>query len=356
MSTAESNTLQTILLSIVESFSDYFYKFAENIFGKRPTTLNFDKVSVKGKIGMTGLQLVKVSFSTELGTATSALAVKIFPEENAASEVVEKIKYVQRRISRYEKQGIKTADVLFCAGPVVVMEGIKGDDFKKSPVPLTEKFRMAGRALAALHGKTDNPVSNEKNLQLLKMILPELPIDQNWKARIMQLVENHFVQMGHNRGGTVAMGDFHPGNVLYEIDLQKEPILSVHLIDPEFIELEPVNDRFEDITNFFFNRCIQEYSQKGRLFQSLAEIGYFIAGYNEIMAYYNKDLFDFYTYNSFNIHLAQRILYSIINLQSIAANRNYFEEQAAIRAKMVEEILQSPPIYDRAKFEPVSSS
>jgi hypothetical protein len=344
-----------VLLTIVESFSDYFYNFAENLFGKRPSSISFDKVSVHGKIGMTGLQLVRVSFSTELGRVTSALAVKIFPKEEDASEVVEKMQYVKKRITRFEKQGIKTTDVLFYAGPVVVMEGIKGEDFKKSSVPVTEKFRMAGRALAALHGKTNNSVkiSNQKNLQLVKLILPELPFEDKWKASVLKLVENHFSQMNENRGGTVAMGDFHPGNVLYEIDLQKVPILSAHLIDPEFLELEPVNDRFEDITNFFFNRCIQEYTQKGKLFQSLAEIGYFIAGYNEIMAYYNKDLFDFYNFNSINVHMAQRVLYSIINLQSITNDVNYFREQAGLRAKMVNEILQSPPIYEKPVFKAI---
>jgi len=131
-------SLQDTLLSIVESFSDYFYEFAENIFGERPSTLSFEKVSVAGKIGMTGLQLVKVSYSTNLGRASSALAVKIFSNAEEAKEVSSKIQYVKKRIVSFEKHGIKTADILFSAGPVTVMEGIKGEDFKKSTVPLTE--------------------------------------------------------------------------------------------------------------------------------------------------------------------------------------------------------------------------
>ncbi|MHA1450613.1 MAG: hypothetical protein ACTSP4_14480 [Candidatus Hodarchaeales archaeon] len=87
--------------------------------------------------------------------------------------------------------------------------------------------------------------------------------------------------------------------------------------------------------------------QKGKLFQSIAEIGYFIAGYNEILAYYNKDLFDFYLYNSINIHLAQRILFSIANLRQVTKDATYFNEQVMGRIRLVEELLDSDPIYQR---------
>ncbi|MHA1450612.1 MAG: phosphotransferase, partial [Candidatus Hodarchaeales archaeon] len=195
-------------------FSDYFYDFAGAIYGKRPSQLTFDRVSVAGKIGMTGLQLVKVEFNTDLGPASSALAVKIFSDGNQAKEEVIKIQHVKKRIANFSNHGIKTADVLFYAGPVIVMEGIRGESFRASPVPLTEKYRMAGRALAALHGDTDNPVVNDKNRALVKLIVPKLPIDEETKKRILARFDELFSKLDNNRGGTIAMGDFHPGNII----------------------------------------------------------------------------------------------------------------------------------------------
>ena len=336
-----------LLLSIVSGFSDYFIDVAKEIFGKTPQNINFDSIRSDRKIGTTGIQLVSVNFSCEFGKVQAGLAVKVYRNAKELPPIVEKINFLSDRLKPYYSLGVSTAKIIFQRSQILVMEGITGESFRHSTVPISEKYRLAGKCLAALHGHEINKVNTQHYRELEYATVEPLPLNSDAKNFIKAKFQTYPLEEYALNSGAISFGDFHAGNLLYEINLYKSPLLMAHLIDPEFLQIDATSDRFEDIANFFVNRAIQEFQMKGKLFQITRELRSFLAGYDEILAYKLKKLKLFYPKNdTFNYHLALGIMLSILNLMSLdeAENTAYVSSQMEIRLKLAVQLLESPSI------------
>lgn len=341
--------INQLLLSIVSGFSEYFYNVANEIFGRYPKKIAFDSIRSDRKIGTTGIQLVTVNFSCELGHVRAGLAVKIHNNAAEVLPIVENINFLVQCLEPYRFLGVSTPKIVFQKGQILVLEGISGESFRHSPVPITEKFRLAGKCLAALCGSQSHKVNSNRYRSLEKQVLEALPIDENLKKTIGEKLSHFPLEKLSQECGAISFGDFHSGNLLYEINLYKSPILVAHLIDPEFLQKDSDIDRFEDIANFFVNLAIKEFELKNNLFQITREIRSFLAGYNEVLAYALLSIETFYPEGStFNYHLALGILLSILNLLNIGMAPAYIDSQVKLRVKLVNLLLDSPPILNNS--------
>ncbi|MHA2364883.1 MAG: hypothetical protein ACXAC7_13085 [Candidatus Hodarchaeales archaeon] len=341
--------INKLLLSIVSGFSEYFYGVAEEIFGSRPQKINFDSIRSDRKIGTTGIQLVSVNFSCELGRGRAGLAVKIYDKASDVAPVISKMEFLSQKIKPYRQLGVSTPSLVFTRKQILVMEGIRGESFRHSTVPITEKYRLAGKCLAVLHGSKVNATFTEQYRTLEKQVIITLPLKESDQEFLLQKFSSFPLEKTAKSSGAISFGDFHSGNLLYEISLYKSPILVSHLIDPEFLEFtNPIHDRFIDIANFFVNRAISEFQLKGNLFQISRELRSFMAGYEEILAYDRRTIKNYYPKtDSFNYHLALGILLSILNLISMPdMSPDYVSQQMKPRIKLTMLLLESPSLLE----------
>ena len=348
LTAAEANAeINSLLLSIVSGFTDYFIAVAKDIFEKEPKNINFDSIRSDRKIGTTGIQLVSVNFSCEFGKVQAGLAVKVYRNPNELPPIIEKINFLGDRLKPFYSLGVSTAKILFHKAQILVMEGITGESFRHSTVPISEKYRLAGKCLAALHGSESSRVNTQHYRELEFVTIESLPLNAETRSFIKSKFEAYPLEEYAQNSGAISFGDFHAGNLLYEINLYKSPLLMAHLIDPEFLQTEAISDRFEDIANFFVNRAIQEFQMKGKLFQITRELRSFLAGYDEILAYKLNRLTLFYPKSdTFNYHLALGIVLSILNLMSMeeAQDKSYLANQMELRLKLAVQLLESPSI------------
>lgn len=339
--------INQLLLSIVSGFSDYFINVATSIFEKEPHNINFDSIRSDRKIGTTGIQLVSVNFSCEYGKVQAGLAVKVYRNAAELPPIVEKINFLSDRLKPYYSLGVSTAKIIFQKSQILVMEGITGESFRHSTVPISEKYRLAGKCLAALHGHEANQSNTQHYRELEYATIETLPLNTDAKNFLKEKFQSFPLEKYSQNSGAISFGDFHAGNLLFEINLYKSPLLMSHLIDPEFLQTEPTSDRFEDIANFFVNRAIQEFQIKGKLFQITRELRSFLAGYDEILAYKLKKLKLFYPIgDTFNYQLALGIVLSILNLMSLSESDDttYISSQMELRLKLAVLLLESPSI------------
>lgn len=335
--------ISKLLLSIVSGFSEYFYEVAERHFGKRPKKIEFLSIRSDRRVGTTGIQLVTVNFSCEFGRSRSGLAVKIHREASEVPPVISKVEFLSQRLQPYHHLGINTPKIIFTRDQVLVLEGITGQSFRHSPVPITEKYRLAGKCLAALHGSEIHKPDLTQYRAVENQVITTLPLSDEGRNQLREKFADYPLEKVSANAGALTFGDFHTGNMLYQISLFHSPILIAHLIDPEFLQTTPVHDRFSDIANFFVNRAINEFNLKGNLFQISRELRSFIAGYDELLAYDLVNVNSFYDgEDSFNYHLALGILFSILNLISMPdVSPEYVTEQMGPRIKLTLKILDS---------------
>jgi hypothetical protein len=291
--------------------------------------------------------LVSVNFSCEFGKVQAGLAVKVYKNAKDLPPIVEKIDFLNDRLKSYFSLGVSTAKILFHKSQILVMEGITGESFRHSTVPISEKYRLAGKCLAALHGHEINKVNTEHYRELELATIESLPLADDARRFLRTKFKEYPLEQYAKNSGAISFGDFHAGNLLYEINLYKSPLLMAHLIDPEFLQTEAISDRFEDIANFFVNRAIQEFQMKGKLFQITRELRSFLAGYDEILAYKLKNVKLFYPENdTFNYHLALGIVLSILNILTMEEvdNPTYISNQMETRLKLAILLLENPSI------------
>ncbi|MFX1253139.1 MAG: hypothetical protein ACFFCZ_16145 [Promethearchaeota archaeon] len=357
MSTEEETdiALKKILASIVQSFKDYFIDAANTLIGKRPEELTFEEISLDRKIGTTGIKLVNVRFSCpEARNLMAGLAVKNLESPSEVELTIKKINFLHNRIEPWNFLGLCTPNVIFNSGSLIILEGIMGSDsFRHSPVPEIEKMRLAGRALGAIHGPQKAEVFFEQYRIVTRKAIDLLPVSGKWKEELIMLFDLQFddVEKYTKYGGSIKFGDFHAGNILFEINRRKSPILRTHLIDPEFLTIEETHtDRFEDISNFFVHRAITEYRTTKKLEKTPKDILSFLSGYNEILAYSNANIYQFYdNVLPVNFHLAQAILLSILNYLSLpeAQNEAHASQEIELRLGLIRHLLRRPAIVHR---------
>lgn len=342
--------ISKLLLSIVSGFADYFYDVAEQNFGERPKKIEFTSIRSDRHVGTTGIQLVTVNFSCELGRSRAGLAVKIYNDASEVPPVISKVEFLTQKVQPYYYLGVSTPRIIFTRDQVLVMEGITGESFRHSTVPVTEKYRLAGKCLASLHGSKRHESDLSQYRVIEQQVIATLPLSDHGRSQLTEKFANYPLEKVAANSGAITFGDFHSGNILYQISLFKSPILIAHLIDPEFMQTTPIHDRFADIANFFVNRAINEFQLKGDLFQISRELRSFMAGYNELLAYNLADFKKFYEKSdsisdSYNYHLALAILLSILNLISMPdMSPEYVSQQMKPRITLALMLIDSPSL------------
>ncbi|MHA2270643.1 MAG: phosphotransferase family protein [Candidatus Hodarchaeales archaeon] len=352
MSVDDSSVLERALQKVAEGFKDYFCKVFELDFGQAPeaSSVSIGDIKLEKKIGITGIRLVSVSFSTNLGPHRAAIAVKSMKTPEEALQNIRSIDFVAQRLQSAPVAGLTTPHVIFQGSEgLIVMEGVKGSSFRESPIPPTEKLRLAGRALCALHGSEKAEPGIERLRLLPQEVVKAIPIDQSKKDELAQLFEEKAAEIAAQtmRSGACAFGDFHPGNILYEVQEHRIPVIISHLIDPEFLDTSKTVDRCEDICNFFVTQAVSEDLKKTQ-----NALSAFMAGYNEVLAHYGfgRGLAHFYERSPpVNFHLAQGILLSILNIHGMPLETFGGSEGLQIeierRVNLSQELLMADPIY-----------
>jgi len=327
--------LEKVLISLIEGFSDYFVSSLEKSFKQTPTKIDVKKITVERKLGTTGIHIVKVSLDSDLGTDEASIAVKIYDENEQALDVVKRINVLEKRLSEYSQLGVSTAAVIFFSSSVVIMEGIQGEVFRESKIPKPQKYRFAGRSLAAFHGTKTDRCWFDKYKLLLTRTIENIPIPLEVKHIVKELFNNvvPLAEIASQRSGTVSFGDFHPGNLIFNVRIGRNPMIHTNLIDPEYLETSTEHDRLEDICNFFAVEAVDQYRHDKELINFRMNMNSFFSGYSEFLAHERSSLDNFYTgkYLPVNFHLALMILMSILNIQDMT---DIFGGEAGVQREM----------------------
>ncbi|MHA1992984.1 MAG: hypothetical protein ACW97Z_00420 [Candidatus Hodarchaeales archaeon] len=339
--------IQVVLMRIIEGFSDYFISHLEKTYHKTPTKVEVKNITVEKKLGSTGIHIVRVTLDSDVGSDDASIAVKIYDESDQALEVVKSINLLENRLMEFQKKGIASASVIFFSGSVIIMEGIQGEVFRDSKIPKPQKYRYAGRGLAAFHGVQKNRVWFDKYKLLLTRCLDSAPISAEKKLQL----ENSFnrviplAEQASQHSGSPSFGDFHPGNLIFDIRVGRNPMIQTHIIDPEFLDISSEHDRLEDICNFFAVEAVDQYRMDKTLTKLAMNINTFFTGYKEILAHKQHSLNDYYskTYIPINFHLALMILMSILNIQhmdDLFGGEVGIQREISLRCNLIEKLLE----------------
>ena len=312
-------------MRIIEGFSDYFVSHLEKTYNKAPNNIEVKNITVEKKLGSTGIHIVKVNLDSDVGIDVASIAVKIYDKSDQALDVVKRINMLEKRLVNYAKMG---------------------NVFRDSKIPKPQKYRYAGRGLAAFHGVQKNRVWFDKYKLLLTRSLDVAPIPTERKLEL----EKHFnraiplAERASQHSGCPSFGDFHPGNLIFDIRVGRNPMIQTHIIDPEFLDISSEHDRLEDICNFFAVEAVDQYRIDRTLTKLAMNIKSFLAGYKEILAHNQGNFTDFYSksYIPINFHLALMILMSILNIQhmgDIFGGESGIQKEITLRCNLIEKLL-----------------
>lgn len=349
MNDSHPERLKAVLMRIIEGFSEYFVLCLEKSYNQTPNTIEVRNITVERKLGATGIHIVKVQLDSDLGSDEASIAVKIYDKQEQALEVVKRINILQTRLSqeRYSHFGISSAAVIFFSRSVIVMEGIQGDVFRDSKIPRPQKYRYAGRGLAAFHGSKSSRCWFDKYKLLLSRSLENLPATKDYK----QVLTNLFAEVvpraeqTSKSSGSLSFGDFHPGNLIFDVRIGQTPMIHTHLIDPEYLDTSTEHDRLEDICNFFAVEAVDQYRQDKSLTKFRMNIKSFLSGYNEVLAHEQTSFSKYYSEGNYipvNFHLALMILMSIIHIQGmtdIFGGETGIQNEVILRCQLIEKLL-----------------
>ncbi len=339
--------IQIVLMRIIEGFSDYFVSHLEKAYKKAPSKIEVKNITVEKKLGATGIHLVRVSLDSDVGSDDASIAVKIYDQSDQALDVVNRINLLDKRLMQYSKMGIASASVIFFSGSVIIMEGIQGDVFRDSKIPKPQKYRYAGRGLAAFHGIENNRVWFDKYKLLITRSLDSAPISTDKKTHLHNCFNRVIprAEEASQNSGSPSFGDFHPGNLIFDVKVGRNPMIQTHIIDPEYLDGSFEHDRLEDICNFFAVEAVDQYRSDRSLTKLAMNIKSFLTGYKEILAHNQSSLRDYYskTYIPINFHLALMILMSILNIQhmgDIFGGETGIQAEIALRCNLIEKLLE----------------
>jgi len=339
--------MRAVLMRLIEGFSDYFVSCLENTYHQTPENVNVQNISVEKKLGTTGIHIVQVQLDSDLGPDKASIAVKIYDENEQALEVVKHINILEKRLSEHSRLGMSSPAVIFFSGSVVIMEGIQGDVFRESKVPKPQKYRYAGRSLAAFHGLKSDNVWFDKYKLLISKSLENLPLSIEIRKNLHSLFGEviPLAKQASKLSGSISFGDFHPGNIIFDVKIGRNPMIQTHLIDPEYLATSTENDRLEDICNFFAVEAVDQFRIDPELRNFRMNLKSFLSGYQEFLALnqYSFDKFYSSSYIPVNFHLALMILMSILNIQDMIdlfGGEKGMEKEMLLRCQLIEKLLK----------------
>jgi hypothetical protein len=338
--------MRVVLMRLIEGFSDYFVSCVTETYRQTPANVNVKNIVVEKKLGTTGIHVVRVNLNSELGADDASIAVKIYEENERALDLVKRINILEKRLSESSVVGVSSPAVIFFSGSVVIMEGIQGDVFRDSKIPKPQKYRYAGRSLAAFHDVKSNEVWFDKYKLLLSKSLDAGPLEGEVKTNLTRYFEKILprAEQASTLSGAISFGDFHPGNVIFDIKIGRNPMIHTHLIDPEYLSTETESDRLEDICNFFAVEAVDQYRIDPELRTFRMNVKSFLSGYQEVLAFKQSALEKLYSssYIPINFHLALMILMSILNIQDMVdvfGGEKGIQQEVVLRCHLIEKLL-----------------
>ncbi len=323
MSSADVVKSQTveIVKKIVDKFEDYFKQHSSDVYGRPAKWVDVRNVHWEKKIGLTGIHLIKVRYETDVGMDSASLAVKIYESVEDCQRFVAKINQLQELMKRFPLNDVHTPGILYAKENYLIMEGInQGIEFRDLVIPRNEAYRLAGRALATVHGELSWEVNLDRYGALVQEALshiPETGATQTLKIELQELFSQaeHQLATSLKEAGAPHFGDFHPGNVLFDLQVvsNKKSVVACNLIDPEFLDEEARSDRFEDLTNFFITDAVSHgWHEISHLENKLI---HFMSGYDQVLALKFSSLKEHYPHGfTVAFQLGLGILLSILNL------------------------------------------
>ncbi|MHA1258732.1 MAG: hypothetical protein ACTSSG_10435 [Candidatus Heimdallarchaeaceae archaeon] len=202
----------------------------------------------------------------------------------------------------------------------IIYEGISGKSFREVQLDKNFKHKLAGRTLAAIHGKKTKNFDIDVYKKLILYLLSVLG-DQSLEEQLVDLMVPCFLSMEKSIGSTMIHGDFHQGNLLFASDIDAfddkklenlPPKIKVYILDPEFIMFG--RDRAEDIGTFFAKPCIREFKKYQTINETIKNYKAFLEGYNEGLQSLNVNfiLQDLYPDGlTVDFHISSYLLYTI---------------------------------------------
>ena len=337
-------------------FQDQTYK---NI-GYKPKEITFHSLEPLAIVGRNRkLFIYEVNFSSEMGFHKSKLAIKVF---DSMDKVLQEASGNQ--ILRYVLEGnpeVKTPQLLYYSKDfqLLIYEGLFAEEFSETKIHESEKYYLAGRALASVHNKELKNLDLQRYYMFVENIFDKLFSSNLIPSNILEEIRDKIVneiesKMFYSYGGSRSFGDFHIGNIMFEQQSEKVRNLGlksdkyqVFLIDPEFIEDCIENacvDRFEDIGTFFAKSLLEEFIKTaGKPKKVLDDIREFLKGYNSIFEKYKIQLKDMYPRGiTLELQMIFAILFDVLYYITTSENDEWLKSAIQARISYIDYLFQFP--------------
>ena len=351
--------LKEAFFTIAEQFTHYFREQIYAQEGFRPKEIKVVSLDTTEIVGRERkLHLMDVTIATEMGFQRSRLAIKVF-------DSLEKTLAESRgnQVLRYilgDNKEIRTPQLLYYSKEykILVYEGLYAETFEQAKIPLEEKYFLAGRALATIHGFDLKNIDLQRYYTLLNKVFTSL-MDQDViaKKRLEDLRDRIVTEIEqklfYSYGGGKYFGDFHSGNIMFTRIKEKirnfnlkSDYVQVYLIDPEFTEdctESTCNDRFEDIATFFSKELLQEYVNSGNIKNNRYLIDQFLNGYNSILRKINIGIEDIYPQgSSFELQIILALLVDLLYYVTVEDRGEWLNRAIQARLKLIDFLFTSP--------------
>lgn len=191
--------------------------------------------------------------------------------------------------------------------------------FFSSSLDYAQRYALAGRALASIHGYTLFQIDYSRCRRrefTATSHLPSFALDR--KKEFQDLFKAHERNVRVSYGGAHSYGNYLPSSLYISSTIDQTSTPQIFLIDPSELNVdENYFDRFEDIAKFFSQTALTNLAVEGSLDRAgiddfLSQLGiiHFIEGYNSIIEPRTTvRLTDLYgERHTFGYHLALQLL------------------------------------------------
>ncbi|OLS19528.1 MAG: hypothetical protein HeimC3_44740 [Candidatus Heimdallarchaeota archaeon LC_3] len=352
--------LKDAFYTVASHFISYFQEQTYTSTGYKPKEITFHSLEPLAIVGRNRkLYIYEVNYSSEMGFHKSKLAIKVF---DAMDKVLQEASGNQ--ILRYVLEGnpeVKTPQLLYYSKDfqLLIYEGLFAEEFSNSKINESEKYYLAGRALASVHNKELKNLDLQRYYMFVENIFNKLFDSNLIPSKTLEELRDKIVseieeKMFYSYGGSRSFGDYHVGNIMFEQQTEKVRNLGlksdkfqIFLIDPEFIEDCIENtcvDRFEDIGTFFAKILLEDFIKTaGKPKKVLNDLRDFLKGYNSIFERYKIKLKDMYPRGiTLELQMVFAILFDVLYYIGTSENDEWLRSAIQARLSYIDYLFQYP--------------
>lgn len=321
----ESKLQETILPIIKEHFENYLRRQLGVKTGiPYSGSLTIEDVSLGDMIGPhKDFGQLEVLVKTSIGTQNLSLIVKVFEPSRIVdmaplASAAESMKHIFS-----QGQIVNTPNLLYFSHGHLSMffDGLPPSigSFFSSSLDYAQRYALAGKALASIHGYTLYQIGYSRYLRREFSVtshLPSFALDK--KKEFEELFKAYERNFRVSYGGAHSYGSYLPSSLFISRSIDQTSTPQIYLIDPSELNVDDNSiDRFEDVAKFFAQTALTNLAVEGSLdrggiedFLSQLGIVHFIEGYNSIFEPRTTvRLTDLYgESHTFGYHLALQLL------------------------------------------------